>query len=974
VTICVVPVTGDIAYSANDQEYDLAKGFFRDLGSRLEAALNGLKPTFVFVPGNHDCDFSEDQTIRDLIIDGIAREPTKIENETVVNQCVAVQANYFRFEAEFAGSLYGKTRNALHYSMALESGGRRILFNVYNTAWISQRHEVQGQLRFPVSAMSSIDSPADVVVSLFHHPYNWLESNNARHFRQHIEAHSDLILTGHEHEAGSYQKLLRPESATTEYLEGGVLSVDAQGNKSTFNAIVLDLESQKFEIFEYEWDGHIYKPHEVTSGWQDFQRNRNRLRNEFVISEQFASYLNDPGAAFTHSRKESLLLADIYVEPDVRGLVPVEKMTQIVEQPMSSGDLWHKLRPNSKTSILGDESSGKTALLKRLFLRFHSAGQVPIFVRGSGLVNCTWDGLLEVVEDVITREYSSELLERFKQIDKEKRVLLIDDYHLSSLNEKGDVELFKHIDKFFGTVVVTLHDLSLLEDLSYEGGLDNPLRKFVHYEILEFGHLLKEELIERWLLVGQEFKIDKEKLEIQTVNTKKLVDAVLGKNLLPSFPIFILIILQQLEASTNLNTSSGAHGYLYEALITRSLAKSAKRIDLDTAYNYLAEIANTMFRNKSRRLSEEQIHLLHSRYCEEYELTLRFDSIEGALIDAEMLTQTDGYYAFKYKYCYYYFAAMHLSDRIITDEGKAQLNELTRHIYKEEYANILVFLTYLSKHPLIIEAMVRIAKSLYQGVDPCDFDSHTQFVNALNDQLPRSVLVDKGSKAARKELNRTIDEIEAKRSKDEEDLDDALRVNVALKTIQVLGQILKNFPGSLRGHTKIEIAEQCAFLGLRTMRMLLKLLEDNSGAMIEDLGERVFKKGLDHEANVRRAKRFMSLIIEALTFGVIKRISGSIGAEALKRTYVELKKMHNTLPMALIDLSVKLDHFRKFPESEFDEIIKDTKNNVFPTLVMRHLLFYHFYRYPVKREIKQKYCEKLGIELRAINLLEQKRS
>jgi hypothetical protein len=316
-----------------------------------------------------------------------------------------------------------------------------------------------------------------------------------------------------------------------------------------------------------------------------------------------------------------------------------------------------------------------------------------------------------------------------------------------------------------------------------------------------------------------------------------------------------------------------------------------------------------------------------------------------------------------------------LRDRLTADEGKAQLSELTKHIYKEEYANILVFLTYLSKDPIVIDAMVLTAKSLYEGVEPCNFDSHTRFVNGLNDQLPRSVLVDKGSKAGRKELNRTIDEIESQRSKDEEDLDDALRINVAFKTIQVLGQILKNFPGSLKGHTKIEIAEQCSLLGLRTMRMLLKILEDNSEAMIEDLVERVFKKGsASHEANVRRAKRFISLVIEALTFAVIKRVSASIGAEALKRTYVALRQKHNTLPMALIDLSVKLDHFRRFPELEFDELIKSTKSNVFPTLVMRHLAFDHFYRYPVKRELKQKYCEKLGIELRAVNLLEQKRN
>ena len=73
---------------------------------------------------------------------------------------------------------------------------------------------------------------------------------------------------------------------------------------------------------------------------------------------------------------------------------------------------------------------------------------------------------------------------------------------------------------------------------------------------------------------------------------------------------------------------------------------------------------------------------------------------------------------------------------------------------------------------------------------------------------------------------------------------------------------------------------------------------------------------------------------------------------------------------------MKLDHFERFPSDEFDELIEDTtkQGNLFATLMLRHLAFDHFYRYTIVRAIKQRYCEKLGIELKTVNLLEYNRA
>ena len=973
---CVVAFTGDIAYSGEASQYGLAEQFLNRLRDDLAKAIGITDITFVFSPGNHDCDFSTPNQVRDILIGSVAKGATTAIGEELVHQSAIVQQEYRNFvqRVKDIPTSFGVSSTLCLVEQVLVDD-KCIAFHAYNTAWMSQRNETQGQLFFPTEFMPAEDETPDLVVALFHHPYNWLESNNARAFRQNIERTTDLILTGHEHEAGQYLRLNRTSETTNEYVEGAVLQ-DAKSGASGFNAVIVDLHNHKQKFFACSWNGLLYETKAIQASWQDFQRNQNRIRNGFIVSQFWTEFLTSPGAGFTNARKDRLELEDIFIEPNLRELTRLDAKSQLVPLNVSGDQFWRRLHDSPYAAILGEEASGKTTLCKRLFGKYHSAGFVPLVLRGAEIKYFDWDRLLKDISSALNTQYSPDVFERYMQLGPEKLVLLIDNYHHIPFNRRGCQELFRHMKKFFGRIVLFTHDLSKVEELSFDGGASNPLLAFTQFEIQEFGHQLREELIERWLSIGQEFNIPETNLDTQVVNTKRLVDAVLGRNLLPSYPIFILIVLQQIEAQTNLNISSGALGYLYESLITNSLSKTAKRLSLDTAYTYLSEIANQMLDLRTRRLSEGQMTEVHRSYCDDYKLALRFEVIEKALVDADILAVHEGWYSFKFKYCYYYFAARHLRDRLTTDEGKERLRHLTEHVYKEEFANILVFLTYLSKDPIVIDEMLRAASSVYPNVEPCDFASHTNFVTSLHDKLPKSVLVDKDSKSTRKEMNQAIDEFESevKTSEQDADLNDTLRINVAFKTIQILGQILKNFPGSLKGPMKLEIAEQCYFLGLRTTRALLNIMEQNRDGIVEYITECLDADGGDAEARERKARRFASLIVEGISFAVIKKVSGSVGTESLRQTYEEMVDKYRTLPVRLIDLAVKLDHFQQFPEDEFDSLITEvTEKNLFSTLILRHLAFDHFYRFPVPRQIKQKYCAKLGIEMKAVNLLEQKR-
>jgi len=61
-----------------------------------------------------------------------------------------------------------------------------------------------------ISLAATTNGECDLVVSVFHHPYPWLQADIAIAFRDHIEHNCDVVLTGHQHYDHAYVKQSLP--------------------------------------------------------------------------------------------------------------------------------------------------------------------------------------------------------------------------------------------------------------------------------------------------------------------------------------------------------------------------------------------------------------------------------------------------------------------------------------------------------------------------------------------------------------------------------------------------------------------------------------------------------------------------------------------------------------------------------------------------------------------------------------------
>lgn len=146
-------ITGDLANTGKFEEYSKLHNFLEDLETNISEYYKKIKIEYIFVPGNHDCDFSDEEynDVRDLIISNILTTKT-IQKDTFIVSCTKVQNNYFEFLNKYKSKnhIVEKVSNKLFTKYSYEILNHKISFNCYNSAWMSKRKEKQSEIIFPL--------------------------------------------------------------------------------------------------------------------------------------------------------------------------------------------------------------------------------------------------------------------------------------------------------------------------------------------------------------------------------------------------------------------------------------------------------------------------------------------------------------------------------------------------------------------------------------------------------------------------------------------------------------------------------------------------------------------------------------------------------------------------------------------------------------------------------------------------------
>lgn len=260
-------------------------------------------------------------------------------------------------------------------------------------------------------------------------------------------------------------------------------------------------------------------------------------------------------------------------------------------------------------------------------------------------------------------------------------------------------------------------------------------------------------------------------------------------------------------------------------------------------------------------------------------------------------------------------------------------------------------------------------------------DRDVRFINEFFSEEVNLNYHEVDTQKMRQDRLRTVDEIEttieALEEKQEEELwrpnegqpNEMAQINVAFKTVQILGQVLRNFPGSLKGDVKLEIARESYQLGLRTLQLILKQLHSNREEIKNRIKALLTKQGIPHEDELEKKERQFYFLISLFVSGaIIKMISYSVGSDQLRETYRELMNEQQKPAFSLVDLAIKLDHIRPIPQWEIFELNKRMSGNSLALTTLKLLVIEYLSLHRTDYKTRQRICSKLNIPIKPVAL------
>lgn len=997
----ILVISGDIVYSGNKDEYTIAIDFLRKLENEIKKDRKKIEIHYIIVPGNHDCDLVSGRiNTRDLILKEIKINQKEVSNE-FIEGVIEVQNNFFDFYKCIIGN--EKQNPELYYIRELTIDNKKLLFQCFNTAWMSTIREKQGELIFLENKLQSIESNNyDLVFSIFHHPLNWLESNNKRIFKEHIEKTSDFIITGHEH----VSEVCNTETDHTynnKYYSGGVLQVDERNIDSAFNVINIDFIQNKETFIEYRWEEGMYSS--KRNNTCSLKRNKYIEKQEFFINEKFTDILNDIGLNLTHSKKEDLKLEDIFVYPNIKDISKDNKIDNFILNEKSK----KHIKNLKKVIIIGDEKSGKTAFFKMIYKDLFKDEIITIGIDASKIKYNDINRIPNLIDNSFESQYDKIMLEKFKQLPKKKKGIIIDDFNKIGLRNEGLDQLIEYIDDMFEYVIIFSDQTLIFNEITKQSkNYEKILKNYSKCEILEGGYSFRADLIRKWNNIG--ISNEEENNTIECISMEEQIDIAIGKNLLPKYPIYILLILQELEQNKSINSALSTYGYLYEALIIKDLSKIRKETDsIDMYSTFLSELAYYIFKENPEVFDKEEINRVIDIYNKKYNMKLDFESVVNNLIDVKLLKLESNIYSFKYDFSYYYFVALYIKNEYENGEHEVK-SELETHIVNmckklmiETNSNVILFLCHLSKNNIMISEIIKNAKEIFESVEIYKLEDTSNGICKLYDKIPEICLPETKPEENRKKILNIQDKLEynqisEKNSNSNEDqkliekkqeaeenqkneleekdeLDRVFEISKSFKTLQILGQIMKNYPGSLKANIKDEGITECYNLGSRTIGVFMNIVDDNVEEIIQELTDVYIEKNKIRNMDIKdlkeNAKNTLFRLCEMVVISTIMRVSRAVSNEKLNETYKDILNNNRNTMFELIDISIKMNSLRNFPEKEITALSNKLKQNYFAKSILKILVSQHFYFYECDYSIKQRICAKLEISYKNMTLQEK---
>lgn len=959
----ILIVTGDIAQSGKAAEYELAKVFIRAIVTDI-ASRHGQAPEIITVPGNHDADFDSPRArVRTRVLKQLKAESDSSIELADVEECVSIFDAYDAFAKDIETST-AIAHSPIWRTFSVNVGENSLQVHCVNNAWSCEIRTEPGSLGFPTKIHQTCADVNGVLrILVMHHPAHWIASRQYREFRRFTRECAEICFTGHEHEsnAGANRD---SETGLTLFVEGAVLQDRGNPAVSGFIASLIDFHANTLESTEFNWNGAVYG-----SVGEPFIQALPTKASVVNLKRDWLDFITDLGSNVSHQARERVDLADLYVYPELEQQNDNENPIIISSQELSK----ELAADTSSTLIKGDQSSGKTALLKRMYTDALERGIYPIYVNGARLKNSSTRDIQRLIERCAEEQYAAESVDRVLQAKPQMRVLLLDNLDRYEFPDRYMSSVLDHLDKQFLKIIATVDSAFDLKEALLTADLSS-LRSFVQLRLLDFSFRLRFELVSKWFWLDDK----KQRPEQEAELADKVISRVVGRGLVPSFPLYVLILLQSIEVGRAGELENSALGHYYEYMILQALEPRVRQDHVHEILNYCSQFAWFLYSVKKERVSDKELRGFHDAFEKMFDLEIKFDARKRMLLDTNLFLELGDDIGFRYPYSYFFFLGRYLAKSLQSQETLTFIRRCCENLHVRENGNAMLFLAHHSNDQFVFDVLREAVDSRFAEIAPLQFQQDTESLDKMVDQAPVVVFNEGKRKDGREKaqiedqrIEQTFDEAangesssQSASAEEQAVIKLLAEVNGLIKGIELLGMALKANFGSIDTDSKQKLIDSLFKGGLRGLRVFVEAFSAVPDHIIAELGAALDDLGSANPADRERAVKIRIFqVVGRFSFWFIQRIGSAVGSKSMAPAIKRYVDNNDTISNRLVAMTSMLETPDRIPLQDLRELNERVSKQAFAQSVLRLIVLTRIYMYKTAEAEKQQVFQEMDIRV-----------
>ena len=694
------------------------------------------------------------------------------------------------------------------------------------------------------------------------------------------------------------------------------------------------------------------------------------------ISEQFNSFLNSADILTkSHHNKEVLHLDDIFVYPKLKIYDDREQA-----QKYNSADIKNDLLKFKKIIIAGENQAGKTTFCKVLFRLYRELNLIPVYLQDD---NKLLGNPLKNIEKAFEEQYVGE---NYEEYDIKRIVPIVDNFHFA-----------KHQEKYVEQFDVFNFQILIVDDIF---GLNirnqNLIKDYNKFKLREFTALERNELIKKWIQINEDSQIKinpnhlLQSLDEKTELIERSLGVIFGKGIMPSYPFFILSLLAAQDIQKPLDQEITSQGHCYQALIYLYLRKEGVRNDqIDIYSNFLTELAFWIYDNGNNGLSNNEFNKFLDSYKSNFNLPIPVEEILTKLSNVNICGfDTLNQFNFCYTYIFYFFVAKFISEHI--DSKKELINKIISNLHKDENAYITVFIAHHTKSNYLLDELLLDAEILFEKYQPSTLDSdELSFFDKHEENIIQAVLPSYTHQAEEEREKRLVqksekeeklnDERNTKKNEPEEEESDLVtNLRLSIKTVEVMGIIIKNRSGSLDLNRLEYIYEQGLKVHLRILTSFIEIIknEDAEKEIIEFIKERLNliieekESETEKKLSIEKIEKIARAIFWNINFGVIHgfitKAIHSLGSSNLINISQNVSLRENTPASFIVCQGINMWYGKNLRIEEIANKIKEKQFSMTAQKLIKHKVAEHCKLHNISYKDLQRIEDKLNMQTKIL--------